>query len=213
VWFDLAARAGLTPELEALAIRSALAVIDRSPPPGDTFASVNVSPLLLGDSRIASVLLAPSVPGTRLVLELTERDKVADYDSLRAAVSPYRTAGFRIAVDDTGAGYASLRHITELQPDIVKLDACLITGLTGDRARQAVVRAVATFADEIGAALVAEGVEDLADLELLVRASRQIFAQGYAVGRASAPWSIPSDAFLERLAVNAPAMPSKPALR
>jgi EAL domain-containing protein (putative c-di-GMP-specific phosphodiesterase class I) len=64
---------------------------------------------------------------------------------------------------------------------------------------------VATFADEIGAARVAEGVDDVADLELLARTSRQILAQGYAVGRASAPWPVPSDRFLARLAVQAPA--------
>lgn len=198
-WFDLAARAGLTPELEALALRTALAVVGRRPPPAGTFVSFNVSPLLLDDPRIASLLVAPAVLSERIVLELTERDRVADYDALRAAVAPYRARGFRIAVDDAGAGYASLRHITELQPDIVKLDARLIQGLTGDLACQALVRAMATFVEEIGAVLVAEGVEQLEDLDLLVRTGRPMLVQGYAVGRASEPWAAASDLAVRHL--------------
>lgn len=98
---------------------------------------------------------------SRIVLELTERDQVAGYDRLRAVLAPYRARGIAIAVDDTGAGYASLRHLTELGPEFVKLDARLVTGLTGDRGRQALVRAMTTFAAEIGSVLVAEGVERL----------------------------------------------------
>jgi len=198
-WFDLAARAGLTPDLEALALRNALAVVARRPPPAGTFLSFNVSPLYLVDRRIASLLTAPAVPGERIVIELTEGDRVADYDSLRAALAPYRARGFRLAVDDAGAGYASLRHITELQPDIVKLDARLIEGLTGDLARQALVRAMSTFVDEIGAVLVAEGVEQIEDLDLLVRAGRPMLIQGYLVGRAAAPWPAASDRVVRRL--------------
>lgn len=198
-WFDLAARAGVTPQLEAVALRTALAVVGRRPPPAGTFVSFNVSPLLLDDPRIASLLAAPAVPSGRIVLELTERDRVADYDALRAAVAPYRARGFRIAVDDAGAGYASLRHITELQPDFVKLDARLIQGLTGDLARQALVRAMATFVDEIGAVLVAEGVEQLEDLDLLVQAGRPMLVQGYAVGRATEPWAAASDLAVRHL--------------
>lgn len=93
-WFDLAARSGLTPELEALALRTALEVAGQGLPPADTFISLNVCPLLIDHPRIASVLAAPSVAPGRLVLELTERDRVADYDGLRAALAPYRARGF-----------------------------------------------------------------------------------------------------------------------
>lgn len=187
-WFQLAARAGLRRELEALALATVLEVAGRRPPPADAFVSLNVSPLLLADPRIASVLAATPVAPGRIVLELTERDPVADYDALRAAVKPYRTRGFRIAIDDAGAGYASMRHITELEPDFVKLDARIIRGLSGDKARQALVRAMTTFAGEIGAVLVAEGVEHLDDLDLLVHAGRAMLIQGYAVGRPGRPW-------------------------
>lgn len=191
-WFELAARAGLTVELEALALRTALEAAARRPPPAGTFVSLNVSPLLLDDARIASALAAPSIAPDRLVLELTERDPVADYEGLRAALAPYRARGYRLAVDDAGAGYASMRHITELAPDFVKLDAGLIRGLSGGIARQALIRAMATFVAEIGAVLVAEGVENLDDLDLLGRARRPILVQGYAVGLGGDPWPAPS---------------------
>jgi EAL domain-containing protein (putative c-di-GMP-specific phosphodiesterase class I)/YHS domain-containing protein len=204
-WFDLAAKAGLTPELEALALRTALAIVERRPPPADTFVSVNISPLLLDDPRIASPLAGPAVPPGSIVIELTERDRVGDYDALRVAVAPYRARGFRIAVDDAGAGYASLRHITELTPEFVKLDARLIRGLTGDVARQALVRAMTTFVDEIGAVLVAEGVEQSEDLDLLVRTGRPMLIQGYAVGGASEPWPGVSDLAVRHLGRSSPA--------
>lgn len=189
-WFQLAARAGLTPELEALALATELEVAGRRLPQADAFVSLNVSPLLLADPRIACVLGATPVAPRRLVLELTERDEVADYEALRAVVEPYRTRGFRIAIDDAGAGYASMRHITELAPDFVKLDARIIRGLTGDKARQALVRAMTTFVGEIGAQLVAEGVERLDDLDLLIRAGRDMLVQGHAVGRPGRPWPL-----------------------
>jgi len=192
-WFDLAARAGLAPELEALALRASLAVVVRRPPPAEAFVSLNVAPLLLDDARIASLLEATPLPPERIVLELTERDRVADYEALRNVLAPYRAAGFRIAIDDAGAGYASLRHVTELQPDFVKLDARLISGLTGDLARQAVVRAMATFVHEIGAVLVAEGVERIEDLDLLTRVGQPMLVQGHVIGRPNGPWAAASD--------------------
>lgn len=198
-WFDLAVRAGLAPELEAFALRTALATVATRPPPPGSFVSVNLSPLLIDDPRIASVLAGDSVDPEAIVIELTERARVADYDALRAALAPYRARGFRIAVDDAGAGYASFRHITELAPDFVKLDARLIEGLTGDVARQALVRAMATFVDQIGALLVAEGVEHLADLDLLLRAGHPMLVQGYAIGRGDDPWAAASDPALRHL--------------
>jgi EAL domain-containing protein (putative c-di-GMP-specific phosphodiesterase class I) len=114
-------------------------------------------------------------------------------------LAPYRARGYRVAVDDAGAGYASLRHITELHPDFVKLDARLIRGLTGDRARQALVRAMSTFAGEIGSVLIAEGIEHFDDLDLLVRTGRGMLVQGDAVGRAGRPWPMATRPGLDHL--------------
>jgi len=212
-WFELAARAGLTPELEALALGTALEVAGRRPPPTGAFLSLNVSPLLLEDPRIASVLATPPLAPDGLVLELTEREPVADYDALRMAVAPYRARGYRIAVDDAGAGYASLRHVTELRPDFVKLDAGLIRGLTTDRARQALVRAMLTFVGDIGAVLVAEGVEHGEDLDPLTRAGGGMLVQGFAVGRAGRAWPAAAALRVNHVHTPAPDVPGGPPQR
>jgi EAL domain-containing protein (putative c-di-GMP-specific phosphodiesterase class I) len=106
---------------------------------------------------------------------------VADYGALREAVADLGR-GVEIAVDDAGAGFASLRHVIELRPDYVKLDITLIRGVGDDDARRALVAGMVHFAAETGCLLVAEGIETEAELEAL----RQLgvgLGQGYLLGR------------------------------
>lgn len=185
LWFERAALAGLSAELQALAVRRAREVAAAQRLPTGSFLSVNVSPSLLGSPHVADALGGDL---GSLVIELTEEEAIGDYDTLRAEMGELRARGARFAIDDAGAGYASLRHVTELRPDFIKLDARLIVGLAGDDGRQALVRAMQTFAHDIGAALIAEGVETSDELELLVATDRPILVQGYAVARPGAPW-------------------------
>jgi EAL domain-containing protein (putative c-di-GMP-specific phosphodiesterase class I) len=113
---------------------------------------------------------------------------VADYPALNTALARYRARGARIAVDDAGGGYASMRHVTELRPDLVKLDASLVRGLRDSLAQQAFLRAMQAFVREIGATLVAEGVEDAEDLVVLSRTGPPILVQGFAVAKPGQPW-------------------------
>jgi len=131
--------------------------------------------------------LVPADP-TRLVLELTEHARVGDYEHLRHALDRFRGAGVRIAVDDAGAGFASFRHILELEPDIVKVDLAISQGIHRDPARQALVGGISELARHSGATLVAEGVEEPADLDRLATLGVSIF-QGYLFGR---PAPLPS---------------------
>lgn len=94
---------------------------------------------------------------SRVVLEVTEQTKVADYGALEAALRPVRAAGALVAVDDTGAGYASLRHVLALSPDFVKLDRSLVANLHREPRRAAAVSAIGALAAELDAAVVAEG--------------------------------------------------------
>lgn len=115
------------------------------------------------------------------MLELTEHIEVTDYPALRAAIERLGP-NVRLAVDDAGAGFASLRHILELQPDYVKLDRGIVRQIHRDPARQALVAGMVHFAAKTGAVLVAEGVETEAE----VRQLRQLgvaLAQGYRLGR------------------------------
>lgn len=186
LWFEDAARLGLGVELQALAIRRIVAATLEASLPEATFLTLNVSPSSLVDPRIESAL-AGLEPG-RLVLELTEEEAVYDYRALRRAMRPYLARGVRFAVDDAGAGFASMRHVIELQPAFVKLDAYLIRGMRSRRTVRAFLRAINGFAAEIGATLVTEGVEEPQDLQVLVETGYPILVQGFGIARPGAPW-------------------------
>ena len=111
-------------------------------------------------------------------MEITEHTAVEDYEALSAALRPHRDAGLRLAVDDAGAGYASLLHILKLRPDFIKIDLSLVRDIHLDPARQALVTLLVSFARKVDAVLVAEGVEQQAELDMLVTLGvRQM--QGY----------------------------------
>lgn len=185
VWFAEAEQVGLGAELQALALRRAREEIARDPPASNQFVALNISPSYLAHPAVLAALEGDL---GSIVLELSEAEQVTDYQALRELIEPYRRRGARIAIDDTGAGYASLRHVTELQPDLVKLDARLITGLGTDLARIALVRSIQTFTREIRATLVAEGVESADDVELLRTMAPGLLVQGFAVSRPAPAW-------------------------
>lgn len=103
----------------------------------------------------------------RVVLEITEHDAVEDYEGLVGALTPLRARGTRVAIDDAGAGFASLRHTLQLAPDIVKVDISLTRDIDTDRGRRALAKALISFADEMGMTIVAEGIESEAELKTL----------------------------------------------
>jgi EAL domain-containing protein (putative c-di-GMP-specific phosphodiesterase class I) len=179
--FAEAHRVGLGPRLEGLAVRQAVGVLPLLGP--ERYLSVNLSPAVAFDFA-GHVDAHPDIPYDRLVLEITEHSAVQSYAELRQRLEPARRRGLRLAIDDAGAGYASLHHVVELTPDIIKIDRCLIDGVASDRARRSVVAAFVALGREIGASLVAEGVEHVGDLE----AARDLgvgAAQGYLLARPS----------------------------
>lgn len=176
--FAQAAAAGLGLELEAATMDSALRSA-RVLPKG-CWLSLNASPeLILEHDRLAGLL--PVAAGRPTVLEVTEHAVVEDYEALREAVATLGQ-GVQIAVDDAGAGFASLRHVIELKPDFVKLDIGLIRGVDEDGARQALVAGMVHFASVTGCALVAEGIETQEELDALGRLGIPL-GQGFLLGR------------------------------
>ena len=178
VWFSEAAAFGLAAELALAAIGAALRSIGELP--GDQFMAVNVSP-----ATICAPLFAESAgdwPLDRLVLELTEHHIVDDYDMLNEHITRLRRRGIRLAVDDTGAGFASLTHIVKLAPDIIKLDLQITRNVDSDPAKRALAAALVRFAADIGAAITAEGVETANELQTL-RDLGVRYGQGYYLGR------------------------------
>lgn len=179
-WFADAARVGLGVDLEVHAVRNALRLATALP--DGAYVSVNLSPETLLWPGLPDVLRGAPVPLSRIVVELTEHSPVEDYDALAEALRPLRDGGLRIAVDDAGAGYATFRHILRLAPDLIKLDRSLISGIDGDPARRALSCAVVAFAREVGAVVVAEGVERSAELDVVVGLGVEA-GQGYLLGR------------------------------
>jgi len=177
-WFDEADRVGRGIDLELLAVTCAL---ERVPEfPEGAYISVNASPATALASGLTAVLA--TCPGERIVLELTEHTQVGDYEKLLVALRRARGAGVRIAADDTGAGYAGLQHLLRLRPNVVKLDIALTRRIDEDPARRVLASALVAFAAEIGAGLVAEGVESVGELRAL-RALGIPAAQGFRLAR------------------------------
>jgi len=180
-WLERAEEVGLRGELELACLVAAAALGD---PPSDRMLFVNVSPSTLTDPR--ALCLLDSLP-SRLVIEVTEQEAVADYEELRKHLSPWLSRGVRLAVDDTGAGYSSLRHVIELKPDFLKLDRELVREVDRDRNRLALIRAVVAFASEVGTSVIAEGVETQAELDTLREAEVHL-VQGYLLAKPGEPW-------------------------
>lgn len=177
-WFAMARVAGVGAEMEARALRVALAARPQLPP--NCFLTVNVGPdAVLSEPVAAAFADAGDLRG--VVVEITEETPVACYDALVAAVAPLRAAGALLAVDDAGAGFASLKHIMVLRPDFVKLDRDLVAGIDTDETKAAVVEALGLFTSRIDAWLIAEGVETTAELDRLL-SLRVPLAQGYGLG-------------------------------
>lgn len=175
-WFRGAAAVGAELELELVAARRAVAALDHV----DSYLSLNLSAATVCTPE-GQAFLAEQ-PLDRIVIELTEHAEVVDYPMLLGVLAPLRADGLRIAVDDTGAGFASLRHVLRLGADIIKLDRSLISGLEHDPVRHALVGALTRFAAETGSRVVAEGVETAGELAAVEGLGVQC-VQGYLLGR------------------------------
>jgi diguanylate cyclase (GGDEF)-like protein len=181
-WFAQANACGLGPELEAAAIRAALEPIGR--PPG-THIAVNVSPSALSTDAVKSVLPDDL---SEVIIELTEHEVYVGDSLLANSLAQLRERGARIAIDDAGAGYAGLKQVMWVRPDIVKLDLDLTRAIHSDPVRMALVESLVRFARRVGATVCAEGIESHDDIEVLANLDVPC-GQGYAIGRPAPPWS------------------------
>lgn len=178
VWFAEAALVGRSIELEEKAIRTALAALTQLP--ADVYLTVNASPEAIVKGELADVL--SEFPLDRVVVEVTEHQAIDNYEDIAQVVQPLKARGLRIAIDDAGAGYASFRHILNLQPHIVKLDVSITRSIDTDRSRQALAAAFCGFARETGCRIVAEGIETEAELQV-IKVLGIGKAQGFYLGR------------------------------
>ena len=171
---------GMGVELELAVIELALRCEGRMPE--GLYLALNVSPALLGGGELESLIARGHHDDRPLVVELTEHQAVEDYGELGEALERLREQGVRVAVDDVGSGFASFRHVTRVNPEILKLDRSLVCGIDEDPVRQSLASAIVSFARDVGAIVVSEGIESENELSCLMDLSVGC-GQGFYLGR------------------------------
>jgi EAL domain-containing protein (putative c-di-GMP-specific phosphodiesterase class I) len=194
VMFAVAAEANLLWELSRLCRAKALEGMHSRLGPGQLLF-LNVDPHDFADPELADepALLRdrnPRAPGPdglhdphQVVIEITERTAIKDYPALRERLRSFRERGYRFAVDDAGSGYAGLGSIANLEPDFIKLDISLITGIDTSPIKRNLIETMVRYANEQGARVIAEGVERAEELAA-VKALGVHFVQGFYVNGA-----------------------------
>jgi len=180
IWFKDALLIGMDEKLEMLAVRSALK-LDHLFRDNNHYLSINASP-----SHILSGALENTIGHfeCNVLIEITEHQPIADYSTFQRALQPLRRKGVKLAIDDVGTGYSNLSHILELEPDIIKLDLSLTRDIHKDRKRSALASALCTFSKEIDCEIIAEGIENVNELNKLKELGVNK-GQGYFIGRPS----------------------------
>jgi len=197
--FEMAEQADLVFELDRKCRRRALASATTLPTGAKLF--VNVYPSAMYDPEfqggsLVRLVEAQGLSPEDVVLEITEKSAIENYELFAEALSELTRRGFAIAVDDVGAGYSGLEKIAHLKPRYLKFDRELIRDIDSSYIRREMTRALKSFADSIGSAIIAEGIERQGELDTLVELGVG-YGQGYLLGR-------PAGAFLP---------PSSPAIR
>jgi EAL domain-containing protein (putative c-di-GMP-specific phosphodiesterase class I) len=181
-WFAEAAEARLGSELEFAALECALAASQQVPP--HLYVALKLSPATCLDPLLPELLHASTLSPDRMVLQLTEALTAGQASALAAALLPLRQSGVRLAVDHVGSYFDSIRHVRQLRPEIIKLDRDLVAGIDSDNLRHAFGASMTAFAEQLGAVLIAEGIETDDELAALTGLGVRT-GQGYFLGRPS----------------------------
>ena len=166
--------------LELLALERAAAHLDVV----SGYVAMNVSPATLLTPGFGELMTR--LPLERVLLELSEHDQVEDYAELTATLAPFRAAGLRLAIDDVGAGFSSLRHIVVTAPDVIKIDRSIVAGLDTDPVLSKLVQSLVEFGHGCDVRVVAEGIET-ADEAAALRGLGVDYGQGWFYGRPVPP--------------------------
>jgi EAL domain-containing protein (putative c-di-GMP-specific phosphodiesterase class I) len=182
--FGTAERESLLFELDCLCRQSGLS--GASALPGGTRLFLNVRPTAIHDPHfrpdtVIRTLAASNLEPNDVVFEISEQESIGSFGAFREVRDEYRKLGFQFALDDTGAGYASLQALIELEPEFIKVDRALITNLDTDSSKQNLLRALQLVADGIGANIIGEGLDTLEELDMLGQLGIP-FGQGWLFG-------------------------------
>jgi EAL domain-containing protein (putative c-di-GMP-specific phosphodiesterase class I) len=181
---DLAREAGLLLELDLAACRSAVRQAALYRPPNQVF--INFSPAMGSEPQesLRAIVEAVDEAGldrARVVFEVTEADRIGDVPQLARLLDGYRREGFRVALDDLGAGWSTLTLLHRVRPDFIKLDRELISGIDRDPVKGLIAGKLLEIGRGMGIRTIVEGVENRAELEW-VRQHGAEFVQGFLFG-------------------------------
>lgn len=183
--FGAAERYGLVFELDCVCRESGLCgAVDF---PAGTKLFLNIRPTTIHDpsfrgKRLIRTLEERGLTPHDVVFEISEQESIRSFGAFREMRDDYRSLGFQFALDDTGAGYAGLEELLEVEPDYIKIDRAMVSGVDQDPARQDVLAALLTMAEKMGARVIGEGLDTLEELEMLGRLGIH-FGQGWLFGR------------------------------
>ena len=189
VLFDFAEDMGEIFHLERTCREAAISHFDSDGSGKKLFLNIHPKTLLdenFSPGETSRMLHACGLSPLDIVLEITERHAIQDFNLFLRALDHYRSQGYRIAIDDAGAGYSGLRSIAEFRPDYIKIDMSLVRGVDSDPVKRALLETFVTFADRIGCKLVAEGIETALELSCLMSMGVH-YGQGYYLARPGFP--------------------------
>ncbi|WP_419787997.1 GGDEF domain-containing protein [Pseudodesulfovibrio sp.] len=189
VLFDTAEQLGRLFALEKICRESAIKNLGKIEDDQKLF--LNINPKTMADPEFTtgntlSLMESAGLTPDNIVFEITERHSVQEFALFYRTLDHYRSQGFKIAVDDAGAGYSGLTTIAELQPEYIKLDQSLIANIHKDPVKRALVETTTTFADKIGAQIIAEGIEHKAQAVCLKEIGVHC-GQGFFLARPASP--------------------------
>jgi len=173
-FFDAAERLGRAPELGRIIRQQVARVIKDTNAP----VFVNLHPSDLEDAELYADDGALTPYAKQVVLEITERAALDRIHELQQRVTRLRGLGYRIAIDDLGAGYAGLTSFAQLEPEVVKVDMSLVRGIDASAVKQKLVRSIIALCNELGIYLIAEGIETPAERDTIVKLGGDL-CQGY----------------------------------
>lgn len=150
---------------------------------------LNIHPHVLLDKNYHSgetlqLLRELGIQPQQVVFELTERSAVTDFEEFERVLSHYRAQGYRIAIDDVGSGYNSLKTLIYLKPEFIKIDRSLVQNIDQNRTGQQLIALISDYAEQSQTKIIAEGIERVEELKFLQEMGIH-YAQGYALGKPS----------------------------
>ncbi len=189
--FPYAEETGTLLTLENISQRKALANAGELKAGQKLFLNINAQTahtLEFTRENLLSVLEEKGLKPQNVVLELTERTSILNFQKFKKSLQNMRNLGFSLALDDTGAGYSSLQAVAELEPNYIKLDISIVRNIHKDPVKQALVDTFVTFAKKINCSLIAEGIETREELITLIKLGVH-YGQGYLLGKPHFPAS------------------------